>query len=324
MDDFEIIDSHVHLHRSLAIEKECCPVPGRRDRDRWGNPDSIIHSLDRAGISRVLCVVPLPTASLNKFAAFRAQSTNLQKKSGPAKGQAETDILTELKRDNEWLCQVSQNNPRISVGIGIQNLFTPEEMVEELELRLSQGAKVVKLLPGFYSHFPNDHAFWPMYKRCEELGIPVMSDTGTLTAAGPSTASISKVYYGEPIHFAEVLESFPRLTVVMCHLGSAFWDERLEMAQRYSNLCFDISPGFNSPGEIATAAPLIPRDGCRTICEEDAPRIMRKVGVERIIFGTDGPRRMAQPAIEQVLRMDLTDNEKHLILAENAKRIYKI
>jgi uncharacterized protein len=193
-----------------------------------------------------------------------------------------------------------------------------------LELRVAQGAKVVKLLPGFYSHFPNDHAFWPMYKRCEELGIPVMSDTGTLTAAGPSTSSLSRVYYGEPIYFTEVLESFPRLTIVMCHFGSAFWDERIEMAQKYSNLCFDMSPGFYPPGDTGTAAPLMPRDGYRTVSEDDAARLIRKVGAERIIFGTDGPRRMAQPAIEQILRLDLTDREKRLILAENARRIYKV
>jgi hypothetical protein len=32
---------------------------------------------------------------------------------------------------------------------------------------------------------------------------------------------------------------------------------------------------------------------------------------------------MIQPCLEQLLRLDLTDGEKQLILADNAHRIYK-
>lgn len=103
----------------------------------------------------------------------------------------------------------------------------------------------------------------------------------------------------------------------MCHFASAFWDERLEMAKRFPNLHFDISGGFNAP-YVKT------RDGNRAIAEEDAARIMRKAGIEKMMFGSDGPSRMVQPYLEQILRLDLTDQEKRMILAENARRIYKI
>ncbi len=129
-----------------------------------------------------------------------------------------------------------------------------------------------------------------------------------------------------PVTQPQILKGGPRLTLVMAHLASAYWDERVEMAQRYPNLYFDMSGSFNSPGLTAKLdkLDLLARDGPRAAAEEDAVRIIRKVGVDRIMFGTDGPAWMAQPAIEQILRLDLTEEEKRLILAENAKRIYKI
>ena len=149
--------------------------------------------------------------------------------------------------------------------------------------------------------------------------MPVVSDSGTLGELSPQGS-----YYGEPIYFVEVLESFPRLTLVMCHLASAFWDQRVEMAQRYPNLCFDMSGSFNLPLDAASRDPIIARDRHRACAEEDAVRIIRKVGAERIMWGTDGPAIMARSGIEQVLRLGLSDEEKRMILAENAKRIYGI
>jgi predicted TIM-barrel fold metal-dependent hydrolase len=42
------------------------------------------------------------------------------------------------------------------------------------------------------------------------------------------------------------------------------------------------------------------------------------------MFGTDGPSVMPQPYIEQVVRLELTDDEKRLVLADNCKRLYRL
>ncbi len=52
--------------------------------------------------------------------------------------------------------------------------------------------------------------------------------------------------------------------------------------------------------------------------------MLRKVGVDRFLFGTDGPSVMPQPYIEQVVRLDLTDEERELLLAANARRLYRL
>jgi len=315
--DPDVIDAHVHLYRDIDKERQALPVPGRRDRDRWGNADSLIGYMDREGISHIVALNLFPTGLLRPVLLGKlgeGASANPE-----ARAAVERDLADRMRKQNEWLCALASREPRVLAGIGMQKLLSPDEMVEEVELRASSGARAVKLIPGWYHEFPNDRAYWPMFDRCQELGLVITSDTGTL-GLGRHMAhpdEDNEVCYGEPRLFQEVLEAFPRLSIVMCHFGSAFWDQRLEMSRRYPNLFFDISGGFCGPGVAA-------RDGDRALPEQDAVRVMREVGLDRLMFGSDGPVVMVQPYLEQVLRLRLTDAERRMLLTENARRIYRI
>jgi len=316
MPEYEIVDAHVHLYRDVATEKQALPIPGRRDSDRWGNADSVTDFMDREDVSHIVALNFFPTAVMRRV---------LQKKNaaisagGPGTAMdIDAELAAGLRRQNEWLCRLSQDNPRILAGIGVQKLLSPEELVEEVELRATQGARTVKMVPGWFHEYPNDRAFWPMYARCAELGLAITADTGSLGFGRHSAHpdEFNHICYGEPNHFIEVLDAFPTLIVVMAHLPSAFWDDRVDLARRFPNVMFDISGGFDAPGFHA-------RDGHRAVAEEDAVRIMRKVGIERIMFGSDGPHVMLQPYLEQVLRLELTASERLLLLRDNARRIYR-
>jgi predicted TIM-barrel fold metal-dependent hydrolase len=317
--DTEIIDAHVHLYRDAKAEKLGLPIPGRRGLDRWGNADAITVHMDREGVSHVVSLNLFPTPVIRRALLSKLPSDLTEAARAAGESQVEADLANRLRRHNEWLCNLSMKQPRVVAGIGIQKLLTSEEMVVEVEVRAVQGARAVKIIPGWYHEFPNDRAFWPMYSRCEELGLPIASDTGSLGlgvhAAYPG--EYNKICYGEPLLFEDVLVAFPRLTVVMCHFGSAYWDERVELAQRYQNLVFDISGGFYVEG-------LKVRDSQRALSEVDAVRVMRRVGMERFMFGSDGPHVMLQPYLEQALRLDLTDGERRMLLVENARRVYNI
>jgi predicted TIM-barrel fold metal-dependent hydrolase len=317
--DFEIVDAHVHLYRDIEKEKQALPIPGRRDRDRWGNADSIVPYMDREGVSTVVGLNFYPTGVMRRVLRSRIPGELTRTEREDAERAVERDLAAGVRRQNEWLCTLANRTGRILAGIGVQKLLSPEELVEEVELRAGQGARTVKMIPGWFHEYPNDRAFWPMYQRCAELGLAITSDTGTVGLGVHSShpGEHNPICYGEPVHFQEVLEAFPKLTLVMCHFASAFWDQRVALARRYPNLVFDISGGFAAPHLDA-------RDGDRALVEEDAVRVMRKVGVERMMFGSDGPHVMLQPYLEQFLRLDLTDNERQLILADNAKRIYRI
>ena len=312
MTEFETIDAHVHLWRSIEHERRALPMPGRRDRDRWGTPEGAIRELDRCGISKLVFLNVMPTVEMIEAQVARLPADL----DGAARADAERRIREEMveriRRQNAWACDVGAQNDRLIPFIGVQTLLGPDGAAEEVRRGHERGAKGVKLQPGMNQFLPTDRDLWPMYETAEELGLPILTDSGTYGAPAPDGRP-----FGEPVNFVDVLEAFPRLTLVMAHFASAYWDERVELAQRYANLHFDVSGGFHAPY-------LEVRDGGRALREEDAARVMRKVGVERFMFGTDGPSVMPQPYIEQILRLDLTDEEKAMILAGNCRRLYRV
>jgi len=265
---------------------------------------------------------------------FRAPLIEKAKLSGLPEAQRRKEekrigeqVAPIMREFNEWGCEMGRRFPRLLPFCCIaKELGDAKAMLEEVELRASQGAKGIKLHPGMFSFFPDDEELWPMYEKCQELGLPVLADSGPWPAPHvltefPSPVSVQTHQenpdYALPNNWARVAEAFPRLTIILAHLGSAWWDERVELAQKYSNVYFDTSQGFSVPDRI----PYSPHRG---LAEEDAVRVFRKIGVERIMFGTDFPALAPQPQLEQILRLPLSDEEKRMVLAENAKRILRI
>lgn len=327
MEDFEIIDVHVHLCRDIEEERNYFPLPGRRERDRWATPERAIEYMDRNNIAKTAFMILVPRqyrGPLYEKAKLDELPENQRQKE---KARIAGQIGPIMREMNEWGCGVGRRFDRLLPFIGMSDdLGSPEAMAEEVALRASQGAKGVKMHPGQFSHYPNDKAFWPMYAKCQELGLPILSDSGPwphshLVYMYPNPLGY-KLYesekdYAEPKNWAEVLEAFPRLKVILAHLGSAWWDERVELAQKYPNVYFDTSQGFAAPDQL----PVVAR---RSLAEEDVVRVFRKIVVERIMFGTDLPGIPLQPQLEQILRLPFTDAEKKMILADNARRILKL
>lgn len=327
MEDFEIIDAHAHLARTLEEESNYWLFPGRRARDRWGTPDRVIEYMDRAGISKIAFMTLIPRQ-------YRGPLAEKAKLAGLAEAQRRKEekrigeqVAPMMREINEWGCEVGRRFPRlIPFSCIAKELGDAKDIVAEVELRASQGAKGIKMHPGMFSLFPDDEEMWPAYEKCQELGLPILADSGLWPVSHvlveyPSPVVVpghgAGIDYAEPKNWARVLEAFPRLTVILAHLGSAWWDERIELAQKYPNVFFDTSQGFSAPDRI----PYSPHRG---LAEEDAVRVFRKIGVERILFGTDFPAIALQPQLEQLLRLPLSDEEKRVILSKNAKRILRI
>jgi len=327
MADFEIIDAHVHMARTPEEERKWWLFPGRQDCDRYGVPEKAVEYMKREGISKMVVATLLPRQDrgpLNEKAKLASLPGKQQREQAKKLGEQVAPIMREM---NEWGCKLSKRFPQlVALSCISPDLGGAEGMVKEVELRASQGARGIKLHPGMFSFFPDDEVMFPAYEKCQALGLPVMADSGAwptphILAEFPSPVAVpvqhDVIDYGEPKNWAKVAKAFPRLKIVLAHLGSAWWDERVELAQKYPNVYFDTSQGFSAPD-------LIPHSPHRGLAEADVPRIFRKIGVDRILYGTDFPALASQPQLEQMMRIPLTDEEKQKILAQNAKRVYGI
>ncbi len=260
MSDTEVIDAHVHLWRSVDQEKRALPLPGRRERDRWGTPETALTMMDRFGISKLVFLNVLPTVEM-----IEAGLRNLPEDTSGAGRRAEEERLhvemaDRIRRQNTWACEVGAAHDRLVPFVGVQKLLGADGCAEEVQRGHGLGAKGVKLQPGMNMFLPSDRELWPLYETAQSCGLPILTDSGTYGRPGPDGG-----HYGRPVNFIDVLESFPRLTLVMAHFASAYWDERVDLALRYPNLYFDISGGFDAPDIQA-------RDDRRALAEEDAVR----------------------------------------------------
>ena len=77
---------------------------------------------------------------------------------------------------------------------------------------------------------PNDPRMAAVYRECVDLGLVVLSHSGT--AKGDSQ-------YAEPRAFTDLARAFPELRLVLAHLGGGSWRQTLEVARAFPRLAFD-------------------------------------------------------------------------------------
>jgi len=98
----------------------------------------------------------------------------------------------------------------------------------------------------------------------------------------------------------------------MAHLGMGFLNEVTSMAQTYPNLAFDCSAIISA----------IPAEG--EFSDSQITGLIKKIGVERVMLGSDFPWYDPAEAMARLLRLDFSEQEKRLLLAGNAVRIYRL
>lgn len=154
-----------------------------------------------------------------------------------------------------------------------------------------------KLEPYFFSKTPTDRVFYPIYAKCEELGIAVQTQAG---GTGPLYPSRS----GLPLYLDEVALDFPDLTIVAGHVGSPWVDEMIHVAWKHPNVFIDTS-----------ARP--PRH-----FEPTFKKFLSSYGQDKCIFGTDWPILGFDETLDQVDDLSLSPSVKAKFLCHNAIRAF--
>lgn len=176
-----------------------------------------------------------------------------------------------------------------------------KDALAELERIKSLGLYGIKLHPDYQEFFVDEERLFPIYRKCGELGLPVILHAG-FDPLSPDCIHCA------PQMAAKALERCPDTTFILAHLGgNDLWNdvERI-LAGQYDNLYMDTS-----------------LTGSR-LDEEQLLRIIRKHGADKILLSSDCPWDRTDITIEKINRLALTEEEKQLIFAENAKRLLGI
>ncbi|HSZ99784.1 MAG TPA: amidohydrolase family protein [Streptosporangiaceae bacterium] len=307
-----IIDCHVHLCVDEKQERLVFPKKGWPLAWYWANPADAVPYMDARGISHMVTMNIMDVGKMTDARIARLEAEQGSPASAVAKEQIRADMRARIRRFNDWACGAHAKQERLLVFAMADPVLFGEDVVAEIERCLDLGATGVKLHPTFCRHLPDHPALLTLYDFCQDRGVPVLSDTNSREVP-------PGIGYGYPAHWRPVLKQFPRLRLIMAHLCAGMWDERVELAGEFKdNLWFDISGGFVDA--------LHPSSGHRQLPHEQAPRVLKKIGIERILYGSDSPAfgEDVLDSVWQVLKLTLSDDEKEKILWRNSATLLAI
>jgi uncharacterized protein len=305
------VDVHMHLYPSAesgAWWKGGYEIWEYGDKDgvafsRYhGTVDDALEAMDRAGFRHGVVVNLLSVDLFREEAAAGLPADLPPQERARAVAEIEATMADRFRAANRWLVDALAPIPRLTPYVGVDPwALTPEQNVEHLGEMAGRGARGVKLHPVAQRFQPDDARMERVWRACEAFDLVVLSHTGS--AKGGET-------FAEPRSFAPVLQRHPLLKVVLAHLGGGSWRQTPELARAFPQVAFDLC-------EIIewTGAPGAPSD-------QELARLIREIGPERVMLGTDFPWYDLDRTVELVMGLPLlSTGEKEEILGANAVRI---
>ena len=203
-------------------------------------------------------------------------------------------VAKQVSHINQFIAREVQLYPGRFTGLGTMHPESTNKRAEIEEI-ISLGLKGVKLHPDI-QRFRADDDYWEIYEMCEGLNLPVLIHAGDY-----------RYDYSNPDRIERILKHFPKLRLVGAHLGGwSLWDEASERLSPYPNYFVDTCSSFYSMQENPGLA----------------ARIIRRYGMDRVMFATDYPMWSAKPELEFLFKLGFSEEDLRKILSENAKRIY--
>ncbi|MDA4129537.1 MAG: amidohydrolase family protein [Thaumarchaeota archaeon] len=204
-----------------------------------------------------------------------------------------------VSKANNWTASAISPHKEL-VGMGYVVAGAPDSALEVERCVKELHFKGIKIHHSHSKIDPADPKNYPIYEKLVELGIPVLFHSGK----NPYTKS-SDPQFSSPSGFRSVLASFPKLKAVLGHLAGFedFPAEALDLLQSYQNAMADTAIKPTSKIDLA--------------------ELIRRVGVEKIVFGSDYP--IYDPAsLLSWLRGAVSGSEFQSITSENPLSLFKL
>ena len=303
--NFFIVDCHAHTYptKELGLQSQ----GGESMCGNDGTIPEILNIMEKAGIARTVMVNMTPVGAMrNASLAQLPPGLSDSEREGRIR-DIDLKISGRIERRNLWTTEIAQKNSELIPFVGLDPIMGSSAIKKEVHDKvIMHGAKGIKLVPSEQQFSPQDRRVWPIYEAASEFDVPILADSGKFPS-GPQL--------GDPLLFKEVLQDFPKLKLILAHLGRGFYDETRVMAQNYPGILFDCSDVVTrGKGEYLVEAP-------DALTDAEFISLVRTIGTDRVLFGSDYPFLHPEWGVRRILSLDLTDEEKGAILGGNAARI---
>ena len=180
---------------------------------------------------------------------------------------------------------------------GVQQLKELDHAVKEL------GFVGAHFYPHWFRMPPDSALCYPIYSRCEELGVPIMMQVGQnlIYQKDVRLPSVAK-----PILLDQVAIDFPNLVLIGIHIGVPWTDEMIAMAWKHENVYIGID---------AYAPKHLPAS---------LKHYMNSYGSHKVMFGTDWPVIDPERAVSEIHEHALRPESLEKVMRGNAVKVFRL
>lgn len=193
---------------------------------------------------------------------------------------------------------------------GISYLHYKQRDLREVADFLESGlVKGLKMYPGYEPFYPHDGRCKVIYDLAREFDVPVMFHSGdTYSPTG-------KVRYSHPLHIDDVAVDNPGMKIVICHIGNPWIRDCMEVVYKNEHVYADIS-GLTL-GDFS--------DRFEKYMLDQVRELITYAGEPKyLLYGTDWPIATMKSYRKFVKTLDISDEERELIMWKNAAELFKI
>ncbi|MCE2528247.1 MAG: amidohydrolase [Acidimicrobiia bacterium] len=142
---------------------------------------------------------------------------------------------TGISVPKELIAEYVASHPEKLIGWASVNP-ADDDAIDQLDHCVTDlGLSGLKVGPT-YQHFdPTDRSHWPFFRRCSELGIPIMWHQGTTFPAN------ARLRWALPLLLEDVAMAFPDLRMIIAHLGHPWEEDVIALIRKTPNMYADIS-----------------------------------------------------------------------------------
>lgn len=218
----------------------------------------------------------------------RAAALTIAQRGKTGRNRARNDAVLKLARDSDgFFFPVCSVHPADGLSA-----------LREIERVAAAGAAWLKLHPNTQRFDVADHAVATVVRSAAEHGLPVLFD-----AYSPWDAN-------QPGKFANLAMAIPAARLILAHAHGPGFPQLLvyDVLARYPDWRRNVWIDISVTGPMLAGGPFA----------EQFTWVLRKIGTDRVVFGSDYPVDNPLAAISAVMELGFTDEEQAAILHDNA------
>ncbi len=205
---------------------------------------------------------------------------------------------------NETIVDYVRTDPKRFIGFaGIEP--TDPSVVQQLRDAHDMGLRGVKISPVYQNFDPTDPGLRDFYAEAQRLDMPLLVHQGT------TFARRAPLKWANPILLEEVAIAFPRLRIIIAHMGHPWETETVVVARKQPNVFADVSALHYRPWRFYNAMMAAEEYGVipKLLLASDYPsatidQVIRGLrGINEVVASTGLPQ-IATDTIERIIHQN--------------------